>query len=200
MNKFIFDELPSAQLRLIQNGGVGVLPTDTIYGIVTQVRNTDSVKRLYSLKSRENKPGTIIASSIQQIIDLGVDPSYVEKVRVFWPNPISIIIPVDDSLSHVHLGMKSLAFRVVSDPEIAKLLDKTGPLLTSSANEPGKPVASTIKEAAAYFGSQVDFYIDGDNLANSAASAVIMIDENGVKILRDSPKLQELSKSIEVIA
>ncbi len=193
MSKFKFNKLSKEQLHLIKNGGVGVLPTDTVYGIVTQIKNKNSVGRLYSLKSRENKPGTIIASNVQQIIDLGINPVYLKKANKFWPNPISIIIPVDESLTYVHLGMKGLAFRVVSNPEIVKLLDITGPLLTSSANEPGKPVANTIKEAVAYFKNKVDFYIDGGNLSSAAASAVIEINKNGIKVLRDSPKLRELS-------
>jgi tRNA threonylcarbamoyl adenosine modification protein (Sua5/YciO/YrdC/YwlC family) len=194
MSGFKYNNLSEQDIRLLKTGAVGVLPSDTIYGIVTQIKNKDSVERLYALKGRENKPGTIIALNIQQLIDLGVNPEYLEKANAFWPNPISIIIPVDDSLSYAHLGVNSLAFRVVADPEIAKLLDITGPLLTSSANEPGKPVANTIKEAREYFDNKVDFYIDGGDLSGATASAVIIVGDNGIKVLRDSPILQKLQK------
>jgi len=152
--------------------------------------NLNSVKRLYELKSRENKPGTIISSNTRQIIDIGVNPKYIETAKTYWPNPISVIIPVDDSLSHIHLGKNSLAFRIVDNPEIAKLLDITGPLLTTSANKPGMPVANNINEAMACFGDLVDLYVDGGDLSGAEASAVILVDENGVNILRDSPILQ----------
>jgi L-threonylcarbamoyladenylate synthase len=191
MSEFKFNNLSRQHLQLLNNGGVGILPTDTIYGIVTQVKNHESVKRLYKLKDRENKPGTIIASNIQQIIDLGIRQKYIEIARDFWPNPISVILPADDSLSYIHQGKNSLAFRVVSDPEIAKLLDITGPLLTTSANEPGKPVANTIDEARKYFGNLVDFYINGGDLSNTVASAVIMVNENRVNVLRNSPELKK---------
>jgi tRNA threonylcarbamoyl adenosine modification protein (Sua5/YciO/YrdC/YwlC family) len=180
-------------MKLLINGGVGVLPTDTIYGIVTQVKNPESVRRLYALKSRENKPGTIIASNIQQIIDMGINPHYVKIANNFWPNPISVIIPTDNSLSYIHQNKNSLAFRVVNNPEIAALLDITGPLLTSSANKPDKPVANTINEAKKYFGDSVDFYIDGGDLSDVTASAVIRVDESGINILRNSPILQKYS-------
>ncbi|MEI6851134.1 MAG: Sua5/YciO/YrdC/YwlC family protein, partial [Candidatus Saccharibacteria bacterium] len=94
------------------------------------------------------------------------------------------VIPVDDSLEYIHQGLNSLAFRVVSDPELVSLLLTTGPLLTSSANSPGQPVATTVKQAQGYFGDMVDFYIDGGNLANNLASTVIRVNENGVTVLR----------------
>jgi L-threonylcarbamoyladenylate synthase len=190
MNTFKFNKLSKNNLHLLKSGAVGVLPTDTIYGIVTQVKNHESVSRLYGLKNRENKPGTIIASNSQQILELGISKKYIEKAGGFWPGPVSVILPADDSLSYVHQGKNSLAFRVVSNPEIAKLLEVTGPLLTSSANQPDMPAANNIKEAKKYFGGNVDFYIDGGNIDDSVASAVIKIDENGIGILRDNPILK----------
>ncbi len=184
MSKFMFDQLSSESLQSLKNGGVGVIPTDTVYGIVTQVNNPESVKRLYLLKSRDCNPGTIIASNKKQIADMGVAPRYVKMASVFWPNPISVVVPVGDSLSYIHLGKKSLAFRIVADPEIARLLDITGPLLTSSANHPGQKVADTINEARDYFGNLVDFYIDGGDLSGALASTIMKIDETGVQMLR----------------
>ena len=183
-NKFQFNQLTKQQLRLLKNGGVGILPTDTVYGVVTVVSNSKSVKRLYQLKNRESKPGTIIAASTQQLIDMGIEQRYVDMASQYWPNPISVVIPVDETLAYIHQGLNSLAFRVVSDPELGLLLSATGPLLTSSANSPGQPVAITIQEAQDYFGDAVDFYIDGGNLANNLASTVIKVAENGVTVLR----------------
>lgn len=181
----MFDQLSSESLQSLENGGVGVMPTDTVYGIVTQVNNPESVKRLYLLKSRDCNPGTIMASSTQQLIEMGVEPRYVKIASVFWPNPISVVMPVNDSLSYVHLGKNSLAFRIVADPEIAKLLDITGPLLTSSANHPSQKVADTVNEASDYFGNSVDFYIDGGDYSGAQASTIIRIDETGIKLLRN---------------
>lgn len=183
MVSFRFDQLSLNDIKLIQTG-VGVLPTDTVYGLVAPAVNPDLVQRLYDLKSRERKPGTIIASNTQQLIDLGVDPRYIKKVERYWPNPVSIVIPVDESLTYLHQGVGSLAFRVVSNPEVSNLLNLTGPLLTSSANQPGDPVASTVAEARKYFGDQVDFYIDGGDLSERLASTIIKIDENGIVVLR----------------
>ena len=59
----IFKGLDDPKLvAVLQSGAVGVMPTDTVYGLVCQATNESSVARLYALKARENKPGTIIAA------------------------------------------------------------------------------------------------------------------------------------------
>jgi len=183
--KFQFNKVPEQILWLMQNGAVGILPTDTVYGVVTQVNNLESVKRLYALKSREAKPGTIIAANTQQLIDMGVDKRHIDIANVYWPNSTSVVLPVGESLAYIHQGINSLAFRVVSDPELVLLLELTGPLLTSSANSPGEPVANDISQARNYFGDSVDFYIDGGDLVSRQASTVIKVDKSGISILRD---------------
>jgi L-threonylcarbamoyladenylate synthase len=171
-------------LIILMNGGIVVLPTDTVYGVVARVANKDSVARLYKLKKRDKKPGTIIASSVRQLIDLGVDEKYIAMVQHLWPNPISIVLPVGDDLEYLHLGVGSLAFRVVADRELAELLDMTGPLLTSSANDPGQPTANTIDEAKQYFGDKVDFYIDGGDLSDRLASTIAILIDGKINIIR----------------
>jgi L-threonylcarbamoyladenylate synthase len=184
IKKFKFNQLTDRELLILKNGGLAILPTDTVYGVVTQLSNQKSVKRLYELKNRQFKPGTIIVASVQQLIEIGVEQQYIDKASQYLTRPISVVMPVGDTHLYVHQGLNSLAFRVVDDPEIAKLLLLTGPLLTSSANSPGDPVATTISQAQDYFGDEIDLYIDGGEIANRLASTVIKIDEDGVTLLR----------------
>jgi len=184
MNKLQMTIINEKVSTILMNSGVGVLPTDTVYGLVARVANIDSVAKLYKLKSRDKKPGTIIASSIQQLLDLGIEKHYLDIAKCYWPNPVSVIIPVAESLMYLHQGVGSLAFRVVADKELAKLLDITGPLLTSSANNPGQPVSNTIIEARKYFGNNVDFYIDGGNLSAKSPSTIIRIINDDIEIIR----------------
>ncbi|HVU59881.1 MAG TPA: Sua5/YciO/YrdC/YwlC family protein, partial [Candidatus Saccharimonadales bacterium] len=50
-------------------GTVGVLPSDTVYGIMARAADREAVARLYRLKHREHKPGTVIAATIDQLVD-----------------------------------------------------------------------------------------------------------------------------------
>ena len=160
---------------LYASGGVGVTPTDTIYGVSASARIPEAVDKLYRLKHREQKPGTVIAANVEQLRELGLAAAYLDAVAHLWPNPLSIELPVDHSLDYLGQGTGHCAFRVVADPEVRKLLEETGPLLTSSANHPGKPAANNIAEALAYFSDQVDFYVDGGERTGRPPSTVVRL-------------------------
>jgi L-threonylcarbamoyladenylate synthase len=170
-------------IKEIAKGVVGVLPTDTVYGLVASARNPRAVERLYKLKQRENKPGTVIAASCEQLIQLGVEQKYVDNAKAFWPNQISIILPVDPKLDYLSQGVGSIAFRVVADIALRTLLEKTGPLLTSSANDPGDPPATTIQMAKDYFHDKVAYYVDGGKKSDNP-STIIQIHDAGVTVIR----------------
>ncbi|MDB5177217.1 MAG: hypothetical protein JWN75_885 [Candidatus Saccharibacteria bacterium] len=174
---------PEEATELLANGAVGILPTDTVYGLVTSAHNEKSVERFYALKSRDQKPGTLIAASIDQLLAIGALQSEIDKISHYWPNPISAVLTVSGH-NYLHQSVGTLAMRVVSDPVIRDMLLKTGPLITSSANQPGQPPATTISEAIAYFGDNVDFYVDGGIIKDVLPSAIIRPTENGVEILR----------------
>jgi L-threonylcarbamoyladenylate synthase len=171
-------------VQSITSGGVGVLPTDTVYGLVASAKNQTAVARLYALKSRECKPGTIVAADKNQLLELGLDADQVNLVSSYWPGPVSIILPAGGDLSYLHQGMYSLACRVVADVDLGKLLDKTGPLLTSSANLPGEVPAQNIDEARRYFGDNIDFYVDGGDYSGRQASRILAVKGGEVVVIR----------------
>lgn len=169
----------------LQQGSVGVIPTDTVYGLVCQAASQSAVDRLYQLKSRDNKPGTIIAANIQQIIDLGISARYLKAVEQFWPNPISVVVASAPGLAYLDKSLMSLAVRIPKDKELVDLLQKTRALLTTSANQPGEPPANTIQEAQKYFGNSVDFYVDGGDLSGHQPSTVIRVIDDAIEIIRE---------------
>lgn len=171
-------------IPLIQNGKVGVIPTDTVYGLVALASNEQAVARLYALKEREQKPGTIIAANVDQLVELGIKHRYMKNVEHYWPNPISIIIP-SERLNYLHVGKYSLALRIPRNEKLQKILVATGPLLTSSANHPGEPTSVTVQQAQDYFKDAIDFYVDGGDLSGHAPSTIIRVVDDAVEVLRN---------------
>lgn len=171
-------------VELLREGAVGVIPTDTLYGVVAQASNEAAVTKLYELKKREKKPGTLIAASIDQLVELGLKKRYLDAVKDYWPNPIGVVIPTGPALPYLHQGKYSLAVRIPADKELRALLESTGPLVTSSANDPGQKPAQTIRQAIDYFGDAVDFYVDGGML-DGAASTIIRVVDDAVEVLRE---------------
>jgi L-threonylcarbamoyladenylate synthase len=183
----IIDSLTDAEvINLLIKGGIGIMPTDTVYGIVAQAANKDAVNNLYKAKNREGKPGTVIAANPKQLIELGIDERYISQVLNLglWPNPVSVVLPAPQSLYYLHQGMDSLAVRVGSNNQQRILLESTGPLLTSSANLPGEPVANNVDEAQNYFGDSVDFYVKGSSQSKSPSTIVRLREDGSLEILR----------------
>jgi L-threonylcarbamoyladenylate synthase len=177
--------MPDLENLLKKPSAIGVIPTDTVYGVVARASDEAAVKRLYALKKRSDKPGTIIAASREQLEELGLKHRYLKAVEQFWPGAVSIIIPVSNpELTYLHQGKLSLAVRLPELPELRELLKYTGPLLTSSANLPGESPATNIEQAKACFGDQVDFYEDGGDLSDRQASTLIRIVDDAIEVLR----------------
>jgi L-threonylcarbamoyladenylate synthase len=174
--------LDEAVVSAIKNGAVGAIPTDTVYGLVCSAANPDAVARLYSLKHREHKPGTVVAASIDQLVALGIKRRYLTAVERFWPGAVSV--ETQHQLEYLHQGTGRQAFRIPAFDDLLKLLKQTGPLLTTSANLPSEPTATTVSEALAYFGDKVDFYVDGGDLSGRPPSTIIRIIDDAIDVIR----------------
>jgi L-threonylcarbamoyladenylate synthase len=146
--------------------------------VIARAEDPGAVSHLYQLKHREKKPGTLVAASVEQLVSLGIEKQYLLDGQRFWPGSVSVIVPCGSNLEYIHQGVNSLAVRIPSDPVLLELLLQTGPLVTSSANQPGEPPATTIDEAKNYFGNEIVWYEDG-GLVNNEPSTVIRL-ENGV--------------------
>lgn len=182
---------------LNQPGAIAVIPTDTVYGVVARAQDKSAVQRLYELKHRHQKPGTLIAASIEQLVDLGIPRRYLTAVEQFWPGPVSVIVPSTPELGYLDMGKMSLAIRIPDNQQLLTLLQQTGPLLTSSANQPGEPTANSIQEAQAYFGEAVDYYQDGGDLADHKPSTVVRIIDDAVEVLREGAvKIDETGRVV----
>lgn len=173
-------------IELIRRGGIGVIPTDTVYGLVGSLFSQSAIERMYVLKNREvTKPvGTILINDPLQVKDIA-DPEVLEQATQFWPNPISVIVPVSQDLHYAHRGHNSLPFRVPDHESLRNFLLSTGPLASTSANFAGKPPATTMQDALSYFRSGVDFYVDGGDLSHRKPSTIIKLsDTNQPEIIR----------------
>jgi len=174
-------------IEKLKNGGIGILPTDTIYGLVGSALVPKTVERIYRLRSRDpKKPMIILIGDFSDLkkFDIKIDEKMRMILKKYWPGKMSIILPCEDAkFSYLHRGGKSLAFRLPDRKDLRDLIKKVGPLVVPSANIEGAKPSETIEEAKKYFGDKVDFYIDGGRI-KSQPSTVIKINEGQIKVLR----------------
>lgn len=166
----------------IKKGLIGVIPTDTIYGIVCSAMNKKSVEKVYKIRKRDlKKPMIILISSIKDLslFNVKIDKKITNK---YWPGKVSIIVPVNE-FEYLHRGKNSLAFRFPDNKDLIKVLKISGPIVAPSANIEGKEPAETIEEAYEYFQDKVDFYVDCGRLKAKPSKIVSLLD-NKVEIVR----------------
>lgn len=178
-----------AVVKLLQEGAVGVLPTDTVYGLVCRAADRAAVTRLYALKARDHKPGTLIASSIDQLVGLGIPRRYLVPVKQFWPGAVSVETP--HHIDYLTQSTGRQGIRIPDHPELLALLEKTGPLQTTSANQPGEPPSTNIAEAEQYFGEAVDFYVDGGDLSGRLPSTIVRVIDDAIEVVRQGSVIIE---------
>ncbi len=173
--------------KILKQGGIGVIPTDTLYGIVCPAMSSSAVQRVYRLRKRSaNKPVIVLAGKTGDLKLFGIKPELktARILRRLWPGPISVILPCESrKFRYLHRGRKTIAFRIPADAALRRFLGRTGPLIAPSANTEGKAPAKTIKEAQKYFGRKIDFYIDGGNL-KSKPSSLVSLKNGKISVIR----------------
>lgn len=174
-------------ITILNNEGVGVLPTDTVYGLAGQALSQKAVERIYKIKKRGlKKPFIILIKSIKDLGLFGVhvDTETAKILKKYWPGKVSVILPCgEERFFYLHRGSNTLAFRLPDKKALTDILKKTGPLAAPSANPEGEKPASTIKKAKKYFGKDSDFYADAGKL-EALPSTLIKIMDGKIKVLR----------------
>lgn len=176
----------------MKQGGVGVGPTDTIYGVLGSALSSVTVERIYDLRKRNPEKPMIVL--ISKISDLGLFKIELNKwqkewLKKVWPDKVSVVLKCDkEKYSYLHRGTKSLAFRMPTKEDLRDLLSEVGPLVAPSANPEGLPAAINIEEARKYFGERVDFYVKGEDLVGRA-STVASLTNDKMEILRQGEVL-----------
>ncbi len=183
---------------VLKGGGVVVMPTDTIYGMVTKALDSVSVERIYQIRKRApEKPCIVLIGDIQELQNFSIHLSDEQKTKLqeYWnvdqnsteqKRPTSIIFDCsEERFAYLHRGTQSLAFRLPAQSELRELLLQTGPLIAPSANTEKFPASENIDDAKSYFGDDVDLYIDGGPIVSQASQVIKLHKDGSINILRE---------------
>lgn len=170
--------------QLLRGGGVAVLRTDTIYGIVAKADSKEAVGRVYAIKGRTPTKSPIVLIARPEDMFDAIAKDHIGIIKGLWPGKNSIIFPSVNAPEWIRRGNDSVAYRVPADDDLRALLKETGPLIAPSANPEGEVPAMNIDEAVSYFGDKVDRYIDGGAVADNTPSRLFLVTSEGLEQLR----------------
>ncbi len=186
------------------NGDLVAFPTETVYGLGADATNEDAVARIYKVKGRPvGHPIIVHISSIGNLDKWARDiPEYaVNLARVFWPGPMTLILPRTDLAKDFITGSQdNVGIRIPSHPVALALLkefeDQGGlGVAAPSANKFGavSPTTATAVEIElADFLSKNDQILDGGPCLVGVESTIINCTQNKPSILRPGAVTKEM--------
>lgn len=182
--------------RIVESGGLVVIPTDTVYGVACDPRNEAAIERIYRLKRRpRSKPLQVLMHDVTELDGLGLAlPAPLNRLAAqFLPgafSPIAVVAAREGCPCNLETlaDDRTQGIRVPNSALTLAILKATGPLAASSANKSGEESAQSVEEAVAAFGDDVDLYLDGGATQGHVASTVVAADpheRDGIAILRE---------------
>lgn len=173
---------------VIENGGLVIMPTDTIYGIIGDATNEDVIKKVFNLKKREgSKAMLMLVSDIDMLKEYVTDISDDEQklIESFWPGPLTIIFKKKNVSDLLTGGLDTVGIRCPNDERLLNIIMKLGrPILSTSVNVSGDLQAISIDVIDESILSNVDYVID-DGECNKVASTIVVVNDGNFKVLRD---------------
>jgi L-threonylcarbamoyladenylate synthase len=162
-------------LRVLRNGGVAVIPCDTIYGLVGVAPGTET--RISRIKQRDpSKPLLRLIESeswLGRYSTMALPPA----LRPFWPGPLTIVFPA--------IGGGTVALRVPADAWLrGVLVSLDRPLVSTSVNIEGDPPLGRIADIVSRFEAQVDIVVDDGDRIDASPSTLVDATSAPYRVLR----------------
>lgn len=178
-------------VRIIDDGGIISFPTETVYALVTDASNPDSVKKIYEIKKRFNdKALPILVGDIYQAKRIAEFNEKAQKLAFhLFPGAITLILNLNkhhNLAPNFNQNSKTVGIRMPNNVTAIKILKAVGrPLIGTSANISNQASALSGEEVLSSLNNQIDLLVDKGKTALGIASTIVDLTEEKTKILRE---------------
>lgn len=180
-------------IQLLNDGGVLIYPTDTVYAIGCHALKERAVERICKLKGidPQKKDLSIICHDMKQISEYAkVDNEAFKLMKQNIPGPFTFVLPTNSRLPKIFRGRKEVGIRVPDNNivcEICRLLE--APLMTTSLpydETDDIEYLTTPELIEEKWGEKVDMIING-GIGGITPGTVVSLMDGEVEILRQGP-------------
>lgn len=176
MSRAITTDIAYCQ-KLLREGGLVAIPTETVYGLAANIYDEVAVKRIFETKGRPLfNPLIVHIHSIDQLPKLAMEvpKNALKLAEKFWPGPLTLILPKQPTISNlVTAGKETVGIRMPNHPlalELLKGLDF--PIAAPSANPFTRVSPTSAQHVADYFGDKVTV-LDGGPCTVGLESTIV---------------------------
>ncbi len=191
-------------------GGVVAFPTETVYGLGADARNTEAVARIFAAKGRPSDNPLIVHLAAEDALDAlveRVNDTERKLIRACWPGPLTLVLPVRAGAVSplVTAGLDTVAVRVPAHEVARHLIAMSGcPLAAPSANRSGRPSPTEAAHVLEDLSGRIDGVVDGGETGIGLESTVIRVVGDAIHILRPGgvtgEQLQQIAgPSVQVV-
>ena len=190
METLLLTENMDAAARILQNGGLVAVPTETVYGLAGNGLDEAAVTQIYEIKGRPSvKPLSLMVpdEGAMERYCLEVPAQAHALARRFWPGPLTIVLKAGAEIPSIVLaGGETVGLRCPDHPLTLELLRSCGlPLAAPSANPSGEASPKTAEQVMGYFDGRIDAVIDGGPCGIGRESTLIDLTRRPYRILRE---------------
>ena len=165
----------------IKNGGLVIIPTETVYGIAANGLNQKTLERLYEIKKRtKDKPLSLHIANKEKVEELasGITPAAYRLMDKFWPGPLTVVLNSKEK--------GSLGIRMPDNRIALEIIRQAGvPVVCPSANISGEKPPVTFEEAIKDLDGLVDLAVNSGPTEHKAESTIVDLTSEGAKIIRE---------------
>lgn len=184
-------------VEALRNGGLVILPTETVYGLAADAGNAQAVAAIFEAKGRPRfNPLIAHVSDAEQGEAIAVfDDRARRLVAAFWPGPLTLVAPVRDRQAVCDLaraGLDSVAVRAPGHARARAVIAAFGrPVVAPSANRSGRPSPTTFSDAVEETGFAAAAALDGGDCAVGVESTVVSVLDGRLALLRPGAVTRE---------
>ncbi len=178
-------------LEVLQNGGLILYPTDTVWGIGCDATNEEAVKKVYRLKQREDSKALICLVANDAMLERHIEnvPDLAFDIMDLATKPTTIIYDNPKGIAKNLIAEdNTLAIRVASDKFCQYLINKfKKPIVSTSANISGEPTPKSKNEISNVILKGVDYIVNlqPDQNFGSPSSIIKLSNDGQVKVIRE---------------
>lgn len=178
-----------AAARILREGGVVAIPTETVYGLAASAYNDDALSRVFSAKGRpQDNPLIVHISSLDMLSEVASDiPKEAEKLaEAFWPGPLTLVLKKSEKVAQsVSKGLNTVAVRMPENKVARDIIEQSGlPLAAPSANISGSPSPTTADHVLADLDGRIDAVVMSGSSSVGVESTVVTLSSNPPALLR----------------
>lgn len=189
-NDHIAENQVEQVVSILKEGGVVILPTDTLYAIACDALNPKAIEKVCSLKgiNPEKTNLSILCNDISMVSDYTKFDNYAFRLlKNNTPGPFTFLFRAASSLPRAFKGRKIVGIRIPDNNSVKKIVEALGnPLLTTSIQYQDEDYAinpDLIEEA---YEDKVDLMVKGDE-GNLEPSAIVDCTGSEPEIIREGP-------------